>query len=273
MKIHFFDRRVLKKFGTLATWTLAVFSLALSIILPLFDLDLIYSLCIFGVLIVIHILIYVALWYYYKKKTSVTIKIRGTTINIKEGDLFKEKCKKVIGWNEYFDTQVDDIIIAKGSLHGIFIDRYIQDIPALDNYISEYLSTSKQTMTNRQTGKKIRYELGTIVPYEDYLILAYSRFDKNNRAFLEKEDVAKLYMKMWDEIDRYKAGNSISMPVLGSSKIVRGMNYSPQQLLELILWSFRISGVNMERLATINIIVHKTMIKDINFLKLMEYSD
>lgn len=273
MKIRFFDRRVIKTFSIIATWTLAVSSLAISIILSLLDVSLIWGVGIVGILIVIHILIYTGVWCHCKKKNSVTIKIRGTTINIREGDIFEEKCKKVIAWNEFFDTQVDDIIIAKGSLHGTFINTYIQDIPALDKHIEEYLSCSKQTMTNRPVGKKIRYELGTIVPYGDYLFLAYSRFDKNNAAFLEKEDVAKVYMKMWDEIDRYKAHDSISMPVLGSSKIVRGVNYTPQQWVELILWSFNTSGVNMTRLASINIIIHPTMTKEINFLKLAEFSD
>ena len=80
-------------------------------------------------------------------------------------------------------------------------------------------------------------------------------------------------MNMWDEIDIYKACNSVCLPVLGSSKLVRGMNYTPQQLIELLLWSFRLSGVKLERSATITVIVHESMVNEINFIKLKNYSD
>lgn len=43
---------------------------------------------------------------------SITININNTPITIKQGDLFSSNDWKVIPFNEYFDTQVDDIVIA-----------------------------------------------------------------------------------------------------------------------------------------------------------------
>ena len=270
MKVSLFNNRILKTFGSIATWTLAIFSVAI-IFIPVTDKCKWY---VFGGLILLHILIYLGVWLYYNKKKSVTVKIRNTKITIKEGDLFAEKGKKLIAFNQYFDTQVDDVIIAKGSLNGIFVTEHISDVASLDRHISDFLSKRKPAFVDEQrSGKKIRYDLGTIVPYEDYYLLAYSRFDENNCAYLDKDDIAKVYLKMWSEIDILKACNSICMPVLGSSRIVRKMDYTPQQLLELLLWSFRISGVNMTRLASITIVVHKTMVDSIDFLKLQDYSD
>lgn len=270
MKVSLFNKRVLKTFDSIATWALALFSIII-IFMPVTEEYKWYVLC--G-LVLLHILIYLGVWICYNKTKSVTIKIRNTKIIIKEGDLFAEKGKKVIAFNEYFDTQIDDVIIAKGSLNGIFVTEHISDVASLDRHISDFLSKRKPALVDEQrSGKKIQYNLGTIVPYEDYYLLAYSRFDKNNCAFLENDDIAKVYLKMWSEIDILKACNSICMPVLGSSRIVRNMDYTPQQLLELLLWSFRISGVNMTRSASITIVVHKTMIDDIDFLKLQDYSD
>ena len=270
MKISLFNRRIWKIFGGVASWTLAIFSVAV-IFLPVTDECKWYVL---GGLAALHIIIYISAWIYYNKKKSITIKIRKTKIEIKEGDIFAEIGKKVIAFNEYFDTQVDDVIIAKKSLNGLFITDYIDDVASLDQHISDFLSTRVPTLVDeRRVGKKVKYDLGTIVPYNDYYLLAYSRFDENNRAFLEKDDIAKVYLKMWNEIDILKACDSICMPVLGSSGLVRKMDYTPQQLLELLLWSFRISGVNMTRLASITIVVHKTMTDSIDFLKLKDYSD
>lgn len=270
MKVSLFHNRILKSFGSIATWTFAIFSIVV-IFLPVTDAN---KWCVLGGLILLHIFIYFGIWIYYNLKKSVAIKIRNTKIIIKEGDLFAEKGKKVIAFNEYFDTQADDIIIAKGSLNGIFVKKYISDVGVLDQHITEFLSNRKPVFIDQQRlGKKIRYDLGTIVPYEDFYLLAYSRFDENNCAYLENDDIAKVYLKMWSEIDILKACNSICMPVLGSGRIVRKFDYTPQQLLELLLWSFRISGVNMTRLASITIVVHKTMVDSIDFLKLQDYSD
>ncbi|WP_410523626.1 macro domain-containing protein, partial [Phocaeicola dorei] len=50
------------------------------------------------------------------------IQIDGSSVIIKEGDLFEEEGYKAIGFNEYFDTQVDNRIISEHSLNGIFIN-------------------------------------------------------------------------------------------------------------------------------------------------------
>lgn len=79
---------------------------------------------------------------------------------------------------------------------------------------------------------------------------------------------------MWKEVDIARSGNSICMPLLGAGKIVRfEQNYTPQQLLELILWSFKISGVHLASQATLTIIIHKSTTKEINFWDIDKYSD
>ena len=129
--------------------------------------------------------------------------------------------------------------------------------------------------SERKNGGKIRFELGTLYDDgNDYFLLAYSRFDDQNRAYLSQNDLLRCYINMWSEIDVLRGINSISMPVLGGSGLVRfSKDPSPQQLIELILWSFRVSGINLSRNCTLNIIVHKGILEDINFLKLLSYSD
>lgn len=66
------------------------------------------------------------------------IQIDGSSVIIKEGDLFEEEGYKAIGFNEYFDTQVDNRIISEHSLNGIFINTICANkTKELDKYITE----------------------------------------------------------------------------------------------------------------------------------------
>ena len=78
------------------------------------------------IMIFIFILIYILIWRRANLLTNIIINIDGSTVNIKSGDLFEEQGFKVIPFNEYFDTQVDDKIIANSSLNGIFIKKYLK---------------------------------------------------------------------------------------------------------------------------------------------------
>ena len=59
---------------------------------------------------------YVFLWIRANRLRQVDIKIGTTTVVVKSGDIFEEDGLKAIAFNEYFDTTVDDKIIAKKSL-------------------------------------------------------------------------------------------------------------------------------------------------------------
>ena len=106
------------------------------------------------------------------------------------------------------------------------------------------------------------------------LLLAYSRFDYDNRARLHNDDIVQCYTNMWNEIDIVRGTNSIAFPLLGAGGIIRFEKpYTPQQLIELMLWSFRISGIQLSKNATLTIVVHKTVVNEVDFLKLKNYSD
>ena len=127
----------------------------------------------------------------------------------------------------------------------------------------------------RLAGKTVRFELGTVYDDgNDYLLMAYSRFDTYNRAYLAQEDILRCYTNMWSEIDKIRGNNSISIPLLSGSGLVRfRKDYSPQQLIELLLWSFSISGIHLSRSATLRIVLEKDSVQDISVLRLLDYSE
>jgi len=71
--------------------------------------------------LILLLIVYVVLWWRSNNLQQIHTKIEGSDITIKQGGIFKQPDFKVIAFNEYFDTQVDDKIISRNSLNGILL--------------------------------------------------------------------------------------------------------------------------------------------------------
>lgn len=272
MKVKPFDKWVWNQYGKAVAALATAFSIVQICLPQQYQIKTLYG------FLALLLAVYIGILIFANKRNSITFKIRNTRVVVKQGDLFAEEGKKVIPVNEYFDTQVRNGIVDADTLHGLYITKYAQkSAESLYEDIVRTLGSDNTSNVDqcRISGNNIKYELGTI--YDDkngFLLLAYSSFDENNRAHLGRFDIAKCYMNMWNQIDIYRGSNSINFPVLGSGGMIRfEKDFTPQQLVELILWSFRLSGINLARSAKLNIIVHKSLAKEIHFLKLLNYSD
>jgi hypothetical protein len=219
------------------------------------------------------IMSYVALWIKANKATSKKLNINGSPLEVKIGDIFEEDELKVINFNEYFDTIADDTLIAKSSLNGKYLINKVTDISVLDKNIANdsHLSEMKVAEnTSRTTGKKIQYGLGSIHMEGDYLLVAFSRFDKDNKANLLMREYINCLMTFWEEVDRVYASKSVAIPLMGSGITrFRDANViTEQELLELLIWSFKVSRVKVRHPAKVTIVIHESMKDKINFYEL-----
>lgn len=85
------------------------------------------------------------------------LNINGSPLEVKIGDIFEEGELRVINFNEYFDTVVDDKLIAKSSLNGRYIENHVTDVAVLDKAITDdtHLAEMKQNEnSSRKSGKK-----------------------------------------------------------------------------------------------------------------------
>lgn len=277
MKVCFFDKCVFKKFGEIITWGSVVLTF-LSVIIPFpQNWSRLWAVI---VLAAVFAAVYICVWVWANKKKSVTINLHGTRILVEEGDLFTTPGKKLIPFNEYFDTEVESGIIDERSLNGQYIKIYAKKTSAelKESIVSQLNKRGKIPClvdAARPCGNKIKYELGTIYDDgNDFWLMAYSRFDSDNRAYLSQEDILNCYINMWNEIDKLRGNNSVAIPLLGGSGLVRfRKDYSPQQLVELLLWSFDISGIHLSRSATLRIVLGKDVASDVNLLQLTTYSE
>ena len=118
-KVRFFDKRVREVYEKLISLITTISSLILIFVEIPDD----YKICSGIVFVFILIFSYVGVWLRANTLTNIDLNIEGTTVHIVTGDIFEQKGLKVIPFNEYFDTQVDDRIISKRSLNGQYIEK------------------------------------------------------------------------------------------------------------------------------------------------------
>ena len=268
LKVGFFDRRVGKVFLQITS----VVSGAISLTVIFFDIPAPWKPWAALGLVVMLALVYAAVWMWSNMLSSIKINIEGSTVLIKVGDLFLEEGLKVIAFNEYFDTLVDNVIISERSLNGVFIQKHLSaSIDDLDKHIKDYnFATGELIDENsaRIVGKKLRYQPGTICVYNDFLLTAFSKFDDQNRASLTMQEFLEFMINFWDRVNSVYALKSVSTAILGSgiTRIKGHKNISDEDLLKIMLWTFRISEMRFKYPAKLTIVIHKDKIDQINLL-------
>lgn len=269
IKVNFFDKRLLKNYFAL----LSAISVILSFILIAVEIPDEDRLCVGIIFLILLLIIYILMWVMANRLTSINININNSTVSIKSGNIFEEKGLKVIPFNEYFDTCVDNKIIAENTLNGMYLNTVVKDIDELDLSIEndEILKEKRiQIVDDRRHGKKRQYKLGSIYQNDTYLLTAFSKFDESNKAYLNMNDYMNFLLNFWNEIDTIYAGRTVVIPLLGSG-ITRFKEYnmiSEQELLELLLWSFKVSKIKFIYPSHVSIVIHEAKMDKVNFYKL-----
>lgn len=203
-------------------------------------------------------------------REQINLVIRKTPIWICSGDIFSTEGWRVIGCDSHFDTRVDDVIIAKKSLHGQLILSHgnKEEIKSLIESEAQRLHICKD-----ENGQ-YRFPLGTIVPYKSsvdshmYLLLAMTNLDAQYEAHTNMAEYEQMLMKMWKEINRVYAMNDIVLPVLGTG--IPRFDDGPKDndaLLRCMLCTLNSSGVSLKSKVKV------VLLGQGNELPLYEYRD
>ncbi len=200
-----------------------------------------------------------------RTKSGVRLRVGSNDVRIMEGDLFSCNGWKVIPFNEFYDTEVDDRVISTQSLNGNFIVNYVDNLDELQEAIKVDEPTSLRAPFATRDGK-LCYELGTIKRYDGrFLLLAFSHFNNINEAHLSTAEYEQCLMNLWREISRVYSGYPVVLPLLGSG-ITRfddsGWSPSKQDLLRCMICTLRSSKVTLS--APITIVLTDEVIEEIN---------
>lgn len=230
--------------------------------------------CFGYIIFILLILTYLYLWCRANNLTDVKIDIEGSTVNIKSGDLFAESGFKVIPFNEYFDTIVDERIIASSSLNGIYINEHLDiSVQELNNHIiqnSLQEDIEDNNVVRRLGGNNVKFKISTIIVYKDFLLTAFAKFDEHNKAVLTMPEYLEFLINFWDRVNRVYAQRSVSVPIFGSgiTRIKEHRNISDEDLLKIMIWTFKLSEMKFKHPAKLSIIIHKDKIKTIDLFNL-----
>jgi len=266
MKVRAFNKNLWKSYLVILG-TIGVFTSFLTIFITIKDECKLATGIVFLVLI---ITIFIYLLYRANHSDKIQISVNGLKVSIFYGDLFNSEGLKLIPFNEYFDTLVDNKIIAEKSLNGKFIKRNYPTILNLDSQIEIALNGKPFESNNRRkAGKSKKYELGTTIEVENSFVLtAFTHIDDENRAYLSKGEYLFFLDNLWKEINRIYAQRDINIPLLGSGISRIGSDLKLQDYLEQILNSLKLSNLDNAYNTQINIVLHESVKEHINLFEI-----
>lgn len=227
------------------------------------------ALILLGLFVLFCIIIYFILamkMKYYAHKPYTTI-INGKTVEIKAADIFLETGLKVIPFNERFDLQVDNVIISHKSLNGQMIDSYVDNKQELASVINSAPNDDSVYKPKFKNGEYI-YPLGRLIKYNDFALLSFSHFNKQNEANIRIGEYEQLLFVMWKEMRRIYASEHIVLPLLGAGITtiegiqeknftamlkcilctLRNSNFQPSEGITIVLTEETIKGIDMNEI-------------------------
>lgn len=196
-----------------------------------------------------------------KLRRSITIKGQNYLIRVEYGDILKKKhCKRVINFDECFTTQVGDATadINLGSICG----QYLSLHPNLN--VQKLIEASKITPARSKSKyqHKIRYESGTIVPNGDDLLLAFAKLDERGKGrFFSRDEYLECLDLLWKELENNYSEKDVCIPILGAGTTSfdggAGASITQQDLLDMIIWSYKLSSHKIKAPCKLRIICRR----------------
>lgn len=198
-----------------------------------------------GVAILVASTLY-GLWRSWPRPIEQVYSSPNTAIRVLKGDLLAERGHLVIGTCDTFDTQPPNII-ARDSLQGQALDRLFGgDVSELDQLINRALKDKVCLEVVQKSGKKRRYEMGTIAMLPQsgrkLFLVAYTYMNEHNQARSTVDGLWKSLLNLWSEISRHANGGSIAIPVIGGGQSRIAQILPAQDSIRFIALSFMLAS-------------------------------
>lgn len=195
--------------------------------------------------------------------------INQTKFIIKFGDLFEEPGLKTITFNEYFDTAVDDKLVSSNTINGKFLKRSDIDVNEIDQLIESDMNCRKNILAvnnDKILGKKKKYALGTCTKYKEYILMSFSRFDDDYRAFLHLDDYFSCLLKFWAEVNRIYNNQDVVLPLFGTgiTRLNSGNPITCQKAMELIVRTFGYTNYSFSHECKITLVLSPKLKSEID---------
>ena len=194
---------------------------------------------------------------YLKNKTAVSIKEKNITISIEYGDILKIKQgKKVINFDECFSTTIGNKPgdIKPESICGQYLTLY----PISDEEMNTLLHNANiQSIGVSKYKNTPKYESGVIAPNNDFLLMAFAPLDENGLGRMTYDQYLDCLDTLWQQIDMHHGTSDVYLPILGSQITRFEQELTQQELLDVMISSYRLSPYKMKAQYTLHIVCRK----------------
>lgn len=193
---------------------------------------------------------------YFRFRRRITIKGANYSIQIKYGDLLQENnCKKIISFDECFTTNVGNAPsdVNANSVCGQFLQKY--PLSAEDMLLLIENAHLKPARSKSKFGGKVRYDSGKLVPYNDYLLMAFAKLNENGSGEMTRDEFLDCLSILWTEIEKYYGQEDVCIPILGSGVTHMGdESLTQQKLLDIIIESYKLNAHKIKHPCQLHII-------------------
>lgn len=197
-----------------------------------------------------------------KFRRWITIKGQNYSIRVEYGNILKKrKCKRVINFDEIFTTQVGNATadINPDSICGQYLTLHSDlDVPRLIEAAQITPARSKSNYLH-----KTRYDSGTIVPNGDDLLMAFAKLDEKGKGrFFSRDEYLLCLDLLWKELENNYSEKDVCVPVLGAGTTSfdggTGASISKQDLLDMMIWSYKLSSHKIKDPHRLRIVCRKS---------------
>lgn len=181
-----------------------------------------------------------------KLRRWITIRGNNYSIRVEYGNILeKRNCKRIINFDECFSTQVGDKTadINPDSICG----QYLSAHPDLDVQKLIDNANIKPSQSKSKYQQRMRYASGTIVPNGDDLLMAFAKLDEKGKGrFFSRDEYIACLDLLWKELEDYYSEKDVCVPILGAGTTSfdggSGASISQQDLLDMMIWSYKLSS-------------------------------
>ena len=176
---------------------------------------------------------------YLKSEVQIPMEFCNTSLSIKFGDLFEQSGWKVVGVNDFFDSEVNDIVISSRSLHGFVLRKFWpHNIEDWEAQIEESINEMPIESVERAMGKSVRYPIGTTgvgrTHDHNFLFVALTKTDETNHGTSATAEVLIRAARGMLAHAREVCGNQpLNIPLMGSE--LARVNIKKSMLVDLLV--------------------------------------
>lgn len=175
-----------------------------------------------------------------------TVRGENYSIRVEYGNILKKRnCKRVINFDECFTTQVGDKTadINPNSVCG----QYLTAHPDLDVQKLIDDANIKPARSKSKYQQRTRYDSGTIVPNGDDLLMSFAKLDEKGKGrFFSRDEYLLCLDLLWKELENHYSEKDVCVPILGAGTTSfdggSGASISQQDLLDMMIWSYKLSS-------------------------------